>query len=156
MKNNDEKFREKLEIEKRKSVAQLLFKSGRLINQLAIDRVRKQLNLPELRPAHMSLLPHIDLQGIHLTPLAKRMRISKQATGRLVTDFEKMGVIERLLDPKDGRAKLILFSDRGKRFFFEGLAILNEIEAELSLQIGKDRMQSLQENLIVLLEHLEN
>ena len=48
------------------STAQLLFKCARLVNELALERLRLATG-QALRPAHTALFPLIDLEGTRLT-----------------------------------------------------------------------------------------
>lgn len=137
------------------SVAQLLFKAARLLNERAVARLEPVDGAPRLRPAHTSLFPHIDQAGTRLTELARRLGISKQAVAQLVDELEQMGVIERLADPEDGRAKLIRFSRKAGRSLLDGLRHLQTIEAELAGELGVARMQALHEGLTALLAVLE-
>ena len=151
----DPQFAAKLEHAKAESVAQLLFKCARLLNEQALARLDMPEGAPRLRPAHTSLFPHIDLAGTRLTELAKRMGISKQAVGQLVDELEQLGVIERIADPEDGRAKLIRFRQKPGASLLEGLAHLRTFEAELGEAIGKQRMAALHDALTALLAVLE-
>src|SRR5215510_8733281 len=108
-----EAFRQKLEAEKSKRTAQLLLKAARLVNERAIARVRERTGRP-VRVAHTTLLPHVDLEGTRLTVLAKRLGVTKQAAGQLVDELEQFGMLERVADPADARAKLVKFSRRGQ------------------------------------------
>lgn len=148
-------YARKVEAAKSASVAQLLFKAARLLNERAVARVEPQPGAPRLRPAHTSLFPHIDLAGTRSTELARRMGISKQAVGQLVDELEQMGAVERIPDPEDGRAKLIRFSRRPGRSLLDGLQHLQTIEAELAGELGPARMQALHEGLTALLAVLE-
>lgn len=148
-------FRKKLDNAKKASSGQLLIKGGRLINQMGIERIKKRFDLPTLRPAHMSLVPYIEFDGSHLTELAKQVGHTKQVVGRLVDDMERMGMVQRCSDPNDKRSKLIKFSDQGKRWIFEGLLVLNEIEQELSQHIGEAQMKSLHALLLKVVDRLE-
>lgn len=135
---------------KRASVAQLLFKCARLLNEQAIDKVRSQAKLPNFRMAHTHLFPHIDLTGTRLTDLAARLGVSKQAVGQLVTELEAMGTLERIPDPTDGRAKLICFSEKGKLGLFKGMHILSDMDQELAGKIGRRQMAQLHKALLAL------
>ncbi len=147
-------YRAHLEQVKRESVAQLLFKCARLLNEQALARMRDR-GAPKLRPAHAALFPHIDLDGTRLTELARRVGVSKQAVNQLVNDLEEMGTVERAPDPSDGRAKLIRFSRHGRNSILDGLAMLGEIERELAQKIGEDNMSALHRALIELERVLE-
>lgn len=144
-----------LERAKRASLAQVLFKTARLLNEDGIARLR-QLSGHNLRVAHTSLFPHIDLDGTRLTELARRVGISKQAVGQLVDELQAMGALERVPDPSDGRAKLIRFSAQGQQGLMAGLAVLGQIEGELADALGRERTDRLHADLLALLDHLES
>jgi DNA-binding MarR family transcriptional regulator len=145
---------DELEARKRASTAQLLFKCARIVNERAIERLRAETGLP-VRAAHTLLFPHLDLEGVRLTELAEKLGVSKQAVGQLVDELEQMGAVERVADPRDGRAKLIRIGERGGRGMLDGLAVLGEIERELACAIGDRRFAALHEALLVLSDHLE-
>jgi len=140
----------KFEVAKRGSIAQLLFKCGRIINEIAIERLRKRANQPDLRVAHTHLFPHIDLAGTRLTDLAAKLGLTKQAVGQLVSELVDMGFLEKRPDPSDGRAKLIHFSKQGKESMFNGLALLGELEDNLRTRVGRRKMGQLHQALLAL------
>lgn len=138
-----------LERAKAGSVLELLFRTARLTNETAIARVRNRSGLP-LRAAHTTLFPHIDLAGTRLTVLADRLGVSKQAVAPLVDELVSMGVLDKVDDPDDGRARRIVFA-RGGRGLLEGLAVLQEVEAELAARVGEARVDALRDTLAELL-----
>jgi len=143
--------REKFETIKRQSVAQLLFKCARLVNEQAIERVNQRATVsPPLRAAHTALFPHLNAEGVRGADLAKKLGVSKQAVSQLVTELEEWGVVEQIADPQDGRAKLVRFTKKGEQALLQGLAVLGELERELSDKIGKRRMQELHTALLAL------
>ena len=142
---------------KRQSVAQLLFKCARLVNEAAIERVNQQLGLgPPLRAAHTALFPHLGSEGVRGADLAKKLGVSKQAVSQLVTELEEWGVVEQVTDPKDGRAKLVRLSKKGERALLQGLSVLHGLERELEGKIGKRRMQELHTALLALEKALDH
>jgi DNA-binding MarR family transcriptional regulator len=152
-------FPRQLERTKPASWAQVLMRCARLINERGLARVRERFGVP-VRPAHTTLLPHIDLEGTRLVELARRVGTSKQAVGQLVGELEEMGVLTREPDPEDGRAKLVSFTPRGRQSLLEGLAVLAEIEAELESRLerrlGPRRVRALQAGLLALMDVLED
>jgi len=144
---------EELEAAKAASVSQVLFRSARLLNDAGMDRV--QLQYPGARRAHSQLFPHLDSTGVRLTELARTLGISKQAVAPLVNELEAMGMVERVPDPNDGRARLIRYSTRGQQGLLHGLATLRSLEAELAGEVGAERMARLHADLTVLLRVLE-
>ena len=151
----DAEFARDLEAKKRASFSQLLFKSARLLNERAIARLRETTGQP-VRAAHTALLPHIDLEGTRLTELARRLGTTKQAAAELVSELTDMGLLERVADPVDGRAKLIRFSKKGRAGLLQGLALLGQLEAEISHAIGERRAKALHEALLRLVDLLES
>jgi len=140
---------------KRQSVAQLLFKCARLVNERAIERVNQQVGPePALRASHTALFPHLTSEGVRGADLAKKLGVTKQAVSQLVAELEYWGVVEQVDDPKDGRAKLVRFTPKGEQGLLQGMAVLRELEQELGDKIGKRRMQELHTALLALEEAL--
>ncbi|MDF3068525.1 MAG: hypothetical protein K0R38_4126 [Polyangiaceae bacterium] len=139
------------ESKKRQSVAQLLFKCARLVNERAIERVNRESGPnPPLRASHTALFPHLTAEGVRGADLAKKLGVTKQAVSQLVAELEYWGVVEQVEDPKDGRAKLVRFTPKGEQGLLQGLAVLGALESELSDKIGKRRMQELHTALLAL------
>jgi DNA-binding MarR family transcriptional regulator len=131
-----------LEKKKEASMGQLLLKASRLYNERAIARVRELTGAERLTVAHTSVFPHLDLEGTRLTTLAQRMGVTKQFVGQLLEELEGFGVVERIPDPSDGRAKLVRFTARGKRALLHGLDVLSGIEATITKEIGAGRAKA--------------
>lgn len=86
------------------------------------------------------LLPFIDLEGTRSTELARRLGISKQAVGKAVKDLEEEGLLRRATDSADGRAFLVLFTDRGVDYLLEVHKAIAQIEQEYDALVGPDQM----------------
>jgi DNA-binding MarR family transcriptional regulator len=147
-------FRERLEQAKRISTLQVLFKVARLLDEAALARVAENQAGPRLRRSHMSLLPHIALEGTRSTELADKLGISKQAVSKLVDELVELGVLARLSDPDDARARRVAFTKRGRAGFFEGLAVLQQLEAELLELLGEERLGQLRSALLDIHDQL--
>lgn len=152
----DARFLAELERRKRASTAQLLFRAARLLNESALERVRRETGIASIRAAHTTLLPHLDFTGVRLTDLAERLGVTKQATFQLVEELEAHGLVEKRDDPADRRAKLIRFSKKGERALLDGLRVLGELERELEAAIGPERFAALHDALAHLLPVLES
>lgn len=143
------------ETRKRASLLQVLFKVARLTNEEAIRRVRARTGRDDFRLAHTSLFPHITFDGVRLTDLADRVGSTKQAVLHLVNELAEMGVVERIPDPLDGRAKLIRFTAAGARGLEDGLAVLAEIEQELTTLVGAEQLGTTHDALLAILDSFE-
>lgn len=144
-----------LEARKRESVAQLLFKCARLVNERAIARVNEEPQAIRLRQSHTNLFPHLDFDGVRITELARRLDVSKQAVSQTIAELELMDVVETIPDPSDGRARLARFTDKGKAAILQGLSVLRDIEVEIERSIGKSKFEALHDALIALEKMLE-
>lgn len=125
---------EQLEVLKNQSIAQRLIRCGRLAHEAGMRRTR--VVFPEIRQSHFALFAHIDHEGTRVTTLADRAGVSKQAVSQTVGDLLRQGIVEHVPDPADGRAKLVRFSDEGRRAIAEGLGVLATIDAELEQALG--------------------
>lgn len=128
---------------KQESTAQLLFKCARLWNEIAIAAVNTEAGGPVLRQAHTALFPHIDFAGTRPTEIARRAGISKQAVGQVLDELEAAGLVERIADPEDKRARLVRFTQRGAAGIMHGLGVLERLEKRFADEIGADSMRRL-------------
>jgi len=78
------------------------------------------------------LAPH----GSRLTDLADQAQMSKQSAGVLVDQLERLGYVHRVPDPTDGRARLIVVEERGRRAAEVAMATSAEILAEWKAFLG--------------------
>lgn len=144
-----------LERRKQASLIQELFRLARLLDEAAIARVAAA-GAPTLRTSHTALLPHLDLEGTRLVDLAARVGVSKQAVGQLVDDLESMGVLERVPDPEDGRARRVCFTRRGLQAMLHGLDVLDGLEQQLAAAIGRHAADGLREGVEAALRAVES
>ena len=90
--------------------------------------------------------------GSRLTDLADQAQMSKQSAGVLVDQLERLGYVRRVPDPTDGRARLIVIEDRGRRAAEVATATLNEILSEWKAYLGTRNFMLLQQILDQLRE----
>ena len=58
-------------------------------------------------------------EGISISELLKRLKVSKQSLNRVLKDLIKLEIIEFKKDRQDNRIKHIFLNDKGKKIFFE-------------------------------------
>ncbi len=102
---------------------------------------------PGLRPSHGCVFRYLDPEGPRLSELAERSGMTKQAFGEHLANVEALGYIVRTPDPRDGRAKLIVPTVRGRQVLTLGRRIFAEIEGEWAQAIGTERVAALREAL---------
>ena len=100
-----------------------------------------------IRAAHAAVFVTIDREGSRLTRLAERAAMTPQAMGELVDDLVARGYLERVPDPADRRAKLIMLTDLGFQALQAAFDTILEIEAELRAELGAGGLTKLQRGL---------
>jgi DNA-binding MarR family transcriptional regulator len=100
-----------------------------------------------MRPAHSRVFGNIDAEGTRLTQLAERARMTPQAMGELVDDLVGRGYLDRVADPSDRRAKLIVLTDLGYDAVQSAFDTIIGIEADLEAVLGRSRLLQLRKTL---------
>jgi DNA-binding MarR family transcriptional regulator len=102
----------------------------------------------DIRPGHGCVFGNIDPDnGSRLTDLAERAMMTKQTVGEVVSDLEKLGYVERVPDPEDGRAKIIRLTRKGRHAYAVGRRLIEDLEADWAERFGEDRAAALREAL---------
>jgi DNA-binding MarR family transcriptional regulator len=86
--------------------------------------------------AQVRVFQRVAPDGSRLTGLADQAQISKQGAGVLVDQLERLGYVRRVADPTDGRARLIVIEERGRRAAEVAKATSTEILAEWTAFLG--------------------
>ena len=119
------------------------------LNGLVLARLAERGH-PEVRAAHSAVFQYLDDTGTTVSLLAERAQMTKQAMAELVGHLERRGYVERVPDPSDRRAKLVLATDKGRQIFAIARAGVPEIEARIADVVGADRVAALREDLEAL------
>ncbi len=143
--------REQLDQMRQHHIGRLLQQTSRAFNVRAMTKLQ-QYGHTGLSLAHTSLLSNLDLEGTRITVLAERAGMTKQSMGQLALDLEKKGYIQRMIDPRDHRATLILFTTAGWQFLQDAYQVKSEIETEYRAFLGDEGMCHLRSSLLLLLE----
>jgi DNA-binding MarR family transcriptional regulator len=124
----------------------LLTAITRWIEHRHLDQLARA-GFPEIRRAHTPVVVNLTAGGMRLTDLARAAGISKQAMAELVDDLEAQGYLERHPDPADGRAKLLVMTDRAWAAHAATLQIFADIEAELAAAVGSAALEQVRSTL---------
>jgi DNA-binding MarR family transcriptional regulator len=116
----------------RNNLGFLLSKAGQQWNEVLAERFAAR-GFAEVRPAYGSILiPLFEEDGLRMSELARRARLSKQTLTTLVPRLERDGLIERRSDPGDGRAALVFLTTRARAFAPVAAAVLAELDDEVA------------------------
>lgn len=139
-------------MEPRKHIGQLLWAPYRA-HLVLLHRALAVAGYPDVQPTHgNNLFRHLRREGSRITEIADQAELTKQYIGNLADDLEARGYVERVPDPRDGRAKLVRLTARGRDVERVAEEALQRLEDELTARLGATKMAALRE----LLEELDS
>jgi DNA-binding MarR family transcriptional regulator len=94
-----------------------------------------------LGPATTQVLPNLPLEGLGMSELAARLRLTLQRTGQLVQELEADGYVARRADARDGRAKRVVYTRRGEALVRDADAVIARVSGELAALVGAARFR---------------
>jgi DNA-binding MarR family transcriptional regulator len=131
-------------------LATLMFVSYRAMD----ERVRKAMRDAgyDVTVAQARIAQRIAEDGTRLTELADRAQVTKQTASLLVAALEREGLVERVPDPDDGRARLIRLSARGREASQRAMEVVIGVEREWAEHLGPELTDRMREGLVRLRE----
>jgi DNA-binding MarR family transcriptional regulator len=97
----------------------------------------------QTRLPHINLTRHLDLEGTRITVLAQRAHMTNAAMTELIDQCEALGLVVRLSDPADRRARIVNFTDVGRLWLAAFAKALKKAEREMVNEIGEDAAATL-------------
>ncbi len=116
------------------------------LNDLVVPHLAEHGH-PDFRPSHGAVFMYLDGTGTTVSTLAQRAQMTKQAMAELVLHLEHRGYVSRVPDPNDGRAKLVLPTERGRDVFRLARGLVPDIEDRVARTIGQRRLAQLRVDL---------
>jgi DNA-binding MarR family transcriptional regulator len=98
-----------------------------------------QAGYTDARISHINLTRNLDRDGTRLTELASRAGMTKQAMGELVDQCVDIGLVERITDPTDKRAKIVQFTRTGFEWLDAFRNAVDQAEDEMRSAVGSVR-----------------
>ena len=124
-------------MERRDTLIVLLSEAAEELTTQLVDRLWAA-GYADIRPAHRMVFAYIDADGTRLTELAERAHITHPSMSELVTGLVKLGYLERVPDPTDGRARLVRLTAEGRRVQRRALEEIADIEATWLRRLGPE------------------
>ncbi|MGL4609388.1 MAG: MarR family winged helix-turn-helix transcriptional regulator [Trueperaceae bacterium] len=119
-----------------------LFRLAEYFNDHFIQKLLEQ-GVTDIRASHLTVFRELQEGGSRVTAMASRAGITKQSMSALVEHLEERGYVERIPDPKDGRAHLIRLSKKGRQIYDFGMQVGREIDAIWEKHLGKKNLMQL-------------
>jgi DNA-binding MarR family transcriptional regulator len=114
----------------------LLRRTSRRMVEEITERMEAS-GFPDAPARHYPVFENIDPGGTRITVLAARAGITHQAMAQLVGELEGRGIVERLPDPSDGRARLVRLTCEGRDVVRASLREIAAIEEKWESRWGR-------------------
>jgi DNA-binding MarR family transcriptional regulator len=101
----------------------------------------------DIRPTHGCFFRFVQGEGLRLTDIAERAKLTKQSVGEIVDDLVQRGYAKRVPAPDDRRAKLICLTERGEAAQAHGRKLFAKVEKRWAERYGAKRIAALRELL---------
>ncbi len=101
----------------------------------------------DIRPTHGCVFRFVQGEGLRLTDIAERAKLTKQSVGEIVDDLVDRAYAKRIPDPDDRRAKLICLTERGEAAQAHGRKLFAKVEKRWAERYGAERIAALRELL---------
>lgn len=102
---------------------------------------------PEITHAQSMLIITVGEGVTRSSAIARQLGISRQAVHQSLNELVKLGILELVPDPDDGRAKLVQIADRSLPIVQEARKINAKLEKQLAKRIGADNVKALRDAL---------
>lgn len=126
--------------------ANLLRDPSLVLGELIAEELARR-GFGDLRPALLTVGQHLRSDGSRVTELAEQALLTKATVVHTVDELERLHYIRRIPDPADGRAKLVVPTERAvaaERAARDAIAQVRNAWAQL---LGENEMQRLEASL---------
>ena len=106
----------------------------------------------DVTPAHVGLFRYPGLNGQRPTELADQLQITKQSVNDLLGHLEQHGYLMREPDPRDGRARVVHLTPKGRRLEKTVTGESQAAEVRIAEMLGPRRFTHLRHALEELSE----
>lgn len=131
-------------------VATLMLIAYRAMDERVISAMRDAGY--DITVAQARLAQRLAEDGSRLVDLAEQAQVTKQTASVLVAALESKGLVERVPDPVDGRARLIRFTAAGQDAADRAREVVMGVEQEWNDHLGPRLASALREALTSLRE----
>lgn len=121
-----------------------------------LEAVMERTGYPEVRVPHINVFAHLGRgKGMRMSDLAEQMQLTPGAVTQLIAHLERLGLAERLPDPRDGRGVIVRPTPAANEGFEAARARLAELESEWERRVGPRRWRTFNGVLWEIVELLE-
>jgi DNA-binding MarR family transcriptional regulator len=136
----------------RSDIGYLLALASRRWNDILEQRFA-EAGFGEIRASYGALLiPLFEEDGLRMSEVAQRARLSKQTLTTMARLLERDNLIARRPDPHDARATRLYLTERARAFEPIAKSVLDELETEVTQTLGKQTTARLKQALGVIVD----
>lgn len=132
-------------------VGLLMFIAARDVETRVVAAMRRA-GIDDITLAQARVAARIGPNGTRLSDLAEQAQVTKQTATALVDRLEAAGWVERVPDPRDGRARLVRLTAKADALMPVARAEEAQIERDWEAHLGPRRMRELRQSLMLLRE----
>jgi DNA-binding MarR family transcriptional regulator len=112
----------------------------------------EEAGIPEMRPAYGFVIRAVAAEQPTIGRLAEMLDTTKQNASKLVDGMVEHRLLDRVVDPEDGRRTRLRLAAKGRRVMATALAASEAMEAELATRLGPAELHALRRGLTALVE----
>ena len=121
-----------------------------------IDTALREAGFGDIRPGAANVFPFVPPDGITVSRLAELARVRKQSMAQAVDQLERTGYVERRLDPRDHRSRLVFLTERGASVPPVTHAAAELVEQHWARLTSPAEFEALRDSLLRLLAELKD
>jgi DNA-binding MarR family transcriptional regulator len=125
--------------------ALLLFAGNALVDGIHAGVVAR--GFADLRPAHGFAFTRLAPDGATVSELAVHLGVTRQAAAQMVDELVAKGYVLRQPHPDDGRAQLVVLTERGWACTRAATQAAGETVSNWSAVLGEERLRALRHDL---------
>lgn len=129
-----------------KNLAQLFMRAFYWADE-GLQNALKKEGWPAITRAQSLVFVNIGEGVTRPSEIAAQVGVTRQAIHQTINEMVELGYLTLEADPKDRRAKVVVYTEKGERVGGTASQALREIETSLSSRIGTDRVGALRDAL---------
>ena len=112
-----------------------------------LQNTLKRKGWPTITRAQSLVFVNIGEGVTRPSEIASRVGVTRQAIHQTINELVDMGFLKLEPDPRDRRAKVVVYTESGAKIGKDAVEALQQVEAALSSRIGEERVNALRDAL---------
>ncbi|ALL07714.1 hypothetical protein AQ505_20790 [Pedobacter sp. PACM 27299] len=128
----------------------VLFKQLYVLKKLTDDWGDKNichLHQPHFNMAFLPFFMAVGLSGKSSSAIAADLKVSRQATGKIMKELEQSGLIKAEKSTIDARANLLQLTEEGRKFYLQVAQQASLLSSKYEKLIGKKQLEMMTETM---------